>query len=945
MTRDEYLEILGFLDSYDKKVNHEVRQSYSELISKYILYHVPPDVVGHWGKKLFPAFQILIGLSPAEQARILAEANGYQAVISSERGWGKKAEGIIVFSPEGKALITADQFAAEWKGRYKKKYESDMQPAMTMGNKDEEVQENSEEWGKTAIMPQADEKISAPVENLNQGMPNRDTQSSVDYDDANTAKGQNLQIQPYETRAVYRLENGVVQQYVERYMPVLWVSDEEAISCSDPSMASAVSSASKCDSPFVEYKDQMTQVKVPSFLAWPPSSDVFMEIMRWYKTYVRNYPRGKQYKRHYDLSIVFYRNIIATHAAVILVKDENFIKTQCYCKECKPDSLMSDRKHCLECQIPQIQRLLECMPVFLMLERVNFFEFRIPQIQRLLGLGNIVNEASFDRTQQNVGGSIFDGVYHGMDACSLDPCWLLCAWKDGFQNLERGYSEYVKQLTGCNFEAFLSLLEIFGRAFLGKEFLSTISRNKKRVTVIETDDPDVMALLLQKIIFAGQAYYYCGNYGNFRWQQRQEKVNIPLLPWEQLRAEAIKRVHRKSIMRNYGVERLQEKYGPAFMIDSYLGATINVSSDIGPAMGEKIDWRFLRKLILGKSVSFSVMRDGRKDRQHEANRFFDAVSFHSDMQYVFTTTSAKNFLNKMDIDRTKVRILSIHGPIPGLSSLENMLGYEIAFWFVLMGMYYVIDKEFLHRSWLDGMENSSANTEQIRISFDKAVQKFMAECCEDQTGQVAQEFTDADWEDCRMQRERSGKERSEWQKKTTISALKTDSRENIYSIFCVWCEIYHVRINEKVSASGLFQNLAKHIKVAQYFPEADKLDVYIKGFSGRPSVQDKWKYWQKVPKWLWDHMSAESFEILQKKDDNAPKSRNDNQSNIIYGVSLNADKVEKLLKELSVLQEEDKEERRKDEFDRKLRFLIGYLEEDILEIEYGIKSPASKENK
>lgn len=872
LDRDVFDNLIQLLTPYGAAGKERyISMSEADQLNRYLIDHSPVDKMGRWGNRELDSAEILKGLGTAERAKCLMEANGYTMVLPADIYQNKAESGLILFNPEGQALITANQIWDEWN----RKFSGNPQPdkvgtSLTAENTDEATQGNLNAASSQITVSQYSSTL--PLGNMSMG-------SSI------------AAVSPQMKRLseiIHKLES---RGNFEDRPPL---SCQQRLVFHDPAM---VKMRPKLKGGFCKYEDARMTLALPSFRSSCPDFLTFLDAIYWYKIHTIENAGKRQYSKWIGIVTYCYRRQIASYVAAQL--QMTALDTGCAEYIARKNGEMHDVIH----------DIVEKTSIVL----VNFFDIN-----------------------SNFRHSSYDHAFTTVANQRIKEQWPASSITSLLRNkkvVEKIFS-YLSELTSFNLSTATELLELIGFSFLGSNFRIKACRKKNQVSAVIAEYPECAAMFLQTVFTEGQRYFWQDSYD--KRPDDEASINIIFSKWQEQIDEYIR---QDTIMRSDAISDLQPKNGPAFIMDRYLGACVNVVTDEEWwGIGKNIDREFTRNLVLGNQVSIPLWEDGsrdtkavreaKKNQEVRYNPCLSPMTFRSDMEYIFVTRNQDRLLKLLHLGEKNIQTYHLWDTKPAVFLHEDGQREEISFGILMLALYYVVDKYMLKRLWVKELEDFAKDTQltPVKVSDKAAIQKFWEEYCHDATGEA-----DSAWQkdpelarynvhketlQSQQTKENTAKKakltKLDWQKQYGIDKLPTDSRRDICYVFALWCMVNHIKLTKITSGDALMRELGKFLKAAS---KEDNLGRPCQDvFYGRPSISDQY-YDEEIAQYL-------PKDILVKPSTSK-------MTRIYRGLSLNREAVNGLVSQWNNQKNGMQTDENMQTFGEGLKFLITKVEEEV----------------
>lgn len=876
----------------------------ADLMDQYIRENLPKGLEGYLGYNPVDSMSILAGLGAPEKAKCLMEANGYSAVLPVEILQKKDEGGIILFNSEGQAIITANQIFAEWQNKFYE--ETDLGEDNTKTDNATRGKQ-SDNWQEPTYFSENPVTSSPDRPEIFTRLENSDNPEIQRF----------LSNNPYTANIASLQLSKEEKTDFDNPQPL---TPRQRFSYSDPAQVRNIEDYPVQGKAFCEYEDAKMTVNVPSFTVHKPDLKTFVNIVYWYKVYVSENPGKKQFQKCIDPALYDYKKQITDY---ITGQISRTIK----------ESHMA--KYLEQTSGKNISEIMESQQTAL---------------ENLLGINlNFMHKQQVHNVLQNI-------VNHRQGTK-----WVRDSIAAELSRLDN--KEFIKEILGIlsnfNLLSSLRLLELVGNSFLGSSFRKNFCGSDSQVTIVRANDPESMALFLKNIYEESQLYYYL-------WQNPFYKSSgiangYPHATYEELKKLARQQCRHTSLIRLDDLNQLRPQNGPAFIMDRYLGATVNIVSDIRWYMqnwlrDRSFDFHFMRDLISGNRVKIPLWENGtldskklkaeKRDTTFTYNPCFAPMIYRSDMQYIFVTGNEEQCLSALSISdrkiasnkeatsKKKIALLVFDDQEMEIFPDDNCQHLPVAFAILMLALYFVVDKYVLKKLWTTVIYEyaSEKQNSPIELPAKLAVQRFWDECCLDATDQAKEEWKkDPDLEtyntsgtiskrkDSKQDSSKKSQTKLGWQKCYGIDQLPTSSRRDIGFVFELWCAVNCIKVPEIVSGQALMNELGKKLKAASV---KDPTGKSCEGAFYQRTSQIKDKYY--------DDTISQSLEnhTIKLTDINVSNAQ-DNQTRIYFGLSLKDDTVNQLLEEWKATLDGTNQSKKLRFFNRGLDFLMSEVVNDL----------------
>lgn len=840
----------------------------AQHLNCYLWENSPTNKPGSWRGRELDSAEILKGLGMAERAKCLMEANGYKAVLPTGIRQDPSECGVILFTPEGQALITANQIWKEWKDKFGEKTSSgDNSSAEAAGNVYPATQATSAAEGQLSDYP------LFPV-----GASKQIIYSGSTFD-VFTPKGKWLEALTHRHERQFDFNDPAPLSCQQRFTYRDW--------------RMAANNVPETGDKFCTYKDERLEIMMPCFNSCPPDLQTFLDAVYWYKVYTIENPGKKQYKKCLNSAMYYYRWQIASYVAWQFQRSLDLTGYSEYINRIKASSadVMSDP--------------VGAANTFF---GVNLNFFHLHNMSYSL-TAVVTQHFQYRWTEKKI----------------------IAELKD--EGIVEGIMVYLGELSSFDLSSTLQLLELIGKSFLGSNFRTKACQDKNQIAVVIANNPETVALFLQTLFVEGQRYIWKYLPSAAFDKEERKKLMAKTEEWKRETDEILASV---SAVRTDTIADLQEKNGPAFIMDRYLGACVNVAAAEGwSKMSQVRDKAFIGNLISGNRVTLPLWEDGTRDSEElrkekakeeiKGHPCFDPMTFRSDMEFIFTTRDRDWLLQTLRVGEKKIKWYSLRdiNVIQRDYLHKDVERTRIAFGILMMALYYVVDKYMLKRLWVKALEEEAQEDRSYpeKISAQTAIQKFWNECCCDNTDQADTKWTsDPELEvynisDLEPSKDKNVKRKSKakWQQQYGIDKLPTSSRRDICFAFELWCKLNFIEVPDISSARVLMDALGKKLKVASITDEKGRSCEKV--FQVRATVADKY----------YDGSIKSYFDFTITGDVN-----NDKQSRVYRGLSLKADAVNALTEKWKECENGQLEERQIERFNEGLKYVMAEIVEELI---------------
>lgn len=864
----ETYQLLKILQPYAATIRKTVLSQSGEWMSEYLQAHISDDYAGILHQKQKDNEELLARLPITAQAKCLMEANGYRAVLVGELTQKKEDCGVIIFNPEGKPLITINQFQEEWNRLNKK---------AGTGIEVKRENENANQQG---------EKI-APENQVNAG---------------------NFQVRDVTVQNCMNVEAyapiiGVDGQPLHLYSIDQWEEDpnwDKALRHSDNESrmnradltrsGDNIQFYGRCWCIYNEREGNSNSLRlsvaVPCFTRVLPTPEEFIDSVNLYKSYILT-NSGRDYReKSLDPSVFAYKYAMMRYIYIQWARLWQTKMMKTYIAQIREPLALSGAAE-------RMQSALE-----------NFF-----------GIANC--------NKQPIPKEIDSSDVKNARWIEGRFCEELAKEETSF--ISPGMKSVVELLgycTGYQPAAALKLLELIGSSFLGKNFRKDACNEKAQVSLVIANQPVQVASLLQEIIEAGQLAFYTEAPLRGTNNGSLNELNESL---EQRREEG-------SVVRSDLLEYLMENRVPAYILDRYFGAEVNITADIGDYCflpTGSFNRSFVTDLISGNRVPVPVADDPNRVTQ-KFKQFISAqrssgipnmnrLNFRSNLKYIFTTPKGfeLQFLDKLRIKENKVDSIWLDDDLHDVDFRRYKYRNSISFIILMLALYYVIDRRLLNRSWTQECETiASKNSDELHsVLTNDIVDCFWKECCCDHTADVSDGWKkDPDLDKYNGTDADALKARRAFQKERGIDQLPTSSRSDIYYAFELWCLVNNITPQMKIDDKDLMKLLGKNLKPAQILDKNNKTCETI--FYCRISVKNQYSD-KEIAKYV------DSKKFTQSKNKG-------NQTRVYYGLTLNPEAVDALQKKWSEKQDEAYSVEKKERFMNWMDALIEQVRSEVM---------------
>lgn len=865
----------------------------ADLMNEYLRENFPDSLPGSLGTKLVDSGYILKGLGAPERARCLMEANGYTAVLPAEIPQKKNEGGIILFNPEGQAIITANQIFAEWQNKFCEETDLEEDNAKTDNATRGKQSDNWQEptyFSENPVTSSPDRpEIFTRLENSD----NPEIQRGMSFNPF-LADIDALELSEDEETDFNNPQPLTVRQ---------------RFSYSDPAQVKVIEECNtKPGGGFCKYEDAKMTVAVPCFKTHHPDLKTFVNIVYWYKIYVSENPGQKQYQKCIEPALYDYKKQIADYAANQLFRTITETQIGVYLAQTSGKGVS---------EIIQSQQTA---------------------LENLLGINS-----DFMHKQH-----VHDVLQHIVDK-RQGTTWIRAGITAELSSPDNRMmiKQILGDLTSFNLLSALQLLELIGKGFLGPGFKKGFCQDDSQVTIIEANDPESVVLFLKNIYEESQLYYYLGQdsfYTAFDTANRHF-----LATHVELEKLALQQCRHNPLIRLDDIKQLRPQNGPAFIMDRYLGETVNIVSDIRWHMqnwlhDRSFDYHFMKDLISGNRVKIPLWEDGtfdskklkaeKRDTTFTCNPCFAPMAFRSNMQYIFVSGDAKQCFNILSTPEKKTAFWVLDDQEIAIPLVDNYQRSKVAFVILMLALYFTVDKYMLKKPWAISICEyaSEGQSSAIEQSAKLAVQRFWDECCLDATDQAKEEWKkDPDLEtyntsgtiskrkDSKQDSSKKSQTKLGWQKCYGIDQLPTSSRRDIGFAFELWCAVNYIKVPEITSGQALMNELGQKLKVASV---KDPTGKSCEGAFYQRTSQIKDKYY--------DDTISQSLEnhTIKLTDINVSNAQ-DNQTRIYFGLSLKDDTVNQLLEEWKATLDGTNQSKKLRFFNGGLDFLMSEVVNDL----------------
>ena len=838
----------------------------ADRLNRYLFENSPVGKMGQWGHRTLDSVEILKGLDTAERGKCLMEANGYTMVLPADIYQNKAESGLILFNPEGQALITANQIWDEWKRKFSGNPHPDNKGnPSTAENVSAAAQDNSSA---------ASSQITASQYSSALSWRNMPLGSSIDSVTPQMKQWAGI---------IHRLESRVNFQDRPPLFP------QQRLTFNDPVM---VKMGPELEDGFCKYKDARLKLALPCFRSSCPDFLTFLDAVYWYKIYTMENPGKRQYSKWIGAAAYCYRRQIA-----------NYVDAQL-----KKTAYDTGRVAYIERKNGEIYDVMRKTSIAL----INFF-----------GINSDFSHCGYAHAFNNVASQRIKSRWADMSILSVLTNNAV---------VEKIFS-YLNELTSYNFSTAMQLLELIGVSFLGSNFRIKACRDKNQVAIVVANYPECIAMFLQTVFTEGQRYFWRDTY--YQRPDDEAYAGIIFSKWlEQIDTY----LRQDTIMRTDAISDLQPRNGPAFIMDRYLGACVNVAAEELWVMGKNIDRAFVGDLVSGNRVTIPLWADGSRDSKElkEAKRNqeirynpgFSSMIFRSNMEYIFTTRNQERLLRLLHVGEKKIHTYHLWDVAPATLLHEDGQREEISFGILMLALYYVVDKYMLKRRWVKELEDFAEDTKvkPVTVSDKAAIQQFWKKYCHDATGEA-----DSAWQkdpeltrynvhketlQSQQTKENTAKKakltKLDWQKAYGIDKLPTNSRRDICYVFALWCAVNHITLKKITSGDALMKELGQKLEAASKTDDLGRPCQDV--FYGRPSISDQY-YNEEIAQFL-----PKSLLV---------KPSVSKMTRIYRGLSLNEEAVNELVVQWNNQRNEMQADENMKDFEEELKFLIANVKAEV----------------
>lgn len=828
--KEEIWRLLNILEPYAAVSKQRyIQPDDAQLMNKFLLDHQPAGIPGKLMQASMDSKEILDVLPMPERAKCLMEANGYHAVLAGEIQQERRDSGIIIFTPEGNSLITANQIWEEWHNKFSSDeisnhFEADEVKATENFN---HIGSQEPAWQVGAAQAYREQRLNNELNSIL------------------SIPGQAL-----DSRWNVGIRN---------------LNFDERMARPDPQQRRNIEA---CGGEWCIYREIQTgtntvrtELAVPSFAQFHPDLETFLDIIYWYKNYVFEESGKQYYEKSVDRSVFEYKFALLRYLFFQWKETLSGKVMLTYLSQTQPQDCFFNVNE---------QRLYSAL--------TNFLGIGCAYVQPV--------SDQLNQTKAPLGGACWvDSSFYNLLFDGVLVEWVIL---------------YLGTYSGYQVSSALALLELIGKSFLGKNFRKDACEEKKQIDLVIAKNPESVAGFLQDVIEAGQQYFYgeplvIGIPWNIELLNKQEEYEAGKKLLEDRRTKG-------SVVRSDFLESLMPQRVPAFIMDRYFGATVNIAADIGFFQflaSRNIDRKFLKNLLTGNRVTVPLWKDGKYDSKELAEakrngnikdaRCFAPMDFRSDMKYIFVTKEGWNFLGRAALNEKQVNAIRLSDlPVP-VEFRENGLRLPIGFCILMLALYYVVDRRLLNKNWAQNIEKSAQENDPMdrSPSQDLIITRFWNQCCCDST-EKAEEGWKNDPELGHFIISDSDADKRNWQKKYGIFTLPADSREDIFFVFCLWCYVNHIKLEKEISRQVLMENLGKKLGPARH-----QISVSVDAREEIRSGQDAFDCRKSVPNKYYDEgMAIQLEQALHIKD--LSKKRKGNQSRVYLGLQLNSKVVNEL---------------------------------------------------
>lgn len=642
---------------------------------------------------------------------------------------------------------------------------------------------------------------------------------------------------------------------------------------------------------------------IPTFQEKAPDKDTFLEILSWYYEGAIKSPKMREHSRCIDPSIIVYREILCSYIQTAISQ----FATETGRRE-DPSRINSELR--------------------------NLFQLSYAAYNCKLGIDCKTNQPLnlYICIANALNCSHYVAYITETSRCLIDifRSWLIPA---------APFSKTMAEITGYDFSNFQKILRLIGRNFLGNDFRKAICTEEvaansddvesedskkehtrvKPVVIIEIpNNPTLVqfvANFLYEIYRQGQGFFYICH-GSM---EVQIEGNL-YLPSVKVSDDLVMRVNRNEdvktlnginssifLVRNYSENDLLSKHWSNFVLDDYLGTTVNITSELNYINEKQREHKrkFVNELISGRNVSIP-------DNDILPGWPIDPI-YRSNMQYVFVTTDANRVKNELNLNTSYCEVISLH--CPEVITPPVIESPTEAFVLLMMAMFHTVDYYVFHEKFDQLPQRQDAPAQGNR---EEPLRRFLNECCVVETKAIEKCIANIPPEtDLTIFKGDGSGNATDLQKKWEIDSLPATAGRDFYAVYRLWCLVNNIESEFSDNSKDISRFSAVLQKLAQVY-ELEGKD-YRKIFCGRRMMNCP--YAEECSSYKRLALSAEWGKV------SAAKSQR-----FVYGISIRSEAFNALEKKYNgeqdtALLEQDKQ-KKKEAFMRNLESFLRHMLDD-----------------
>ena len=649
---------------------------------------------------------------------------------------------------------------------------------------------------------------------------------------------------------------------------------------------------------------------IPTFQEKAPDKDTFLEILSWYYEGAIKSPKTREHSRCIDLSIIVYREILYGYIKAAISQF----------------AMETGRREDSSRINSELRNLFQLSNAA--------YQGNGIYIDCKLGIDGRTNQPFilYIPAANAPNCSLIAGYITETSRCLIDifRSWLIPAVP---------FLKTMAEITGYDFSNFQKILRLIGRNFLGNDFRKAICTEEvaansddvesedskkehtrvKPVVIIEIpNNPTLVqfvANFLYEIYRQGQGFFsICQNNTGVRIEGYLYSQSVPgsdpmiMHVNRSVDAENLNRINSSIfLVRNYSENDLLSKHWSNFVLDDYLGTTVNITSELNYINEKQREHKrkFVNELISGRNVSIP-------DNDILPGWPIDPV-YRSNMQYVFVTTDANRVKNELNLNTSYCEVISLH--CPEVITPPVVESPTEAFVLLMMAMFHTVDYYVFHEKFDQLPQRQDAPAQGNR---EELLRRFLNECCVVDTKAIEKCIANIPPEtDLTIFKGDGSGNATDLQKEWGIESLRATAGRDFYAVYRLWCLVNNIESEFSDNSKDISRFSAVLQKLAQVY-ELEGKD-YRKVFCGRRMM--KCPYAEKCLSYKRLTLGAE-WETAA-----TAKSRR-----FVYGISIRLEAFNALEKKYNgeqdtALLEQDKQ-KKKEAFMRNLEIFLRHMLDD-----------------